>query len=85
MLFDQATHAPKKLLAFGDWRARRVLACDNLRDAPAGDLTLRADLENLVEGAALELICSFGPAGLATGEEEGWVLEGTPRTGRSCR
>jgi hypothetical protein len=34
--------------------------------------------ENLVEGATLELICNVGPAGLATGEEEGWVLEGTP-------
>ena len=30
-------------------------------------LTLRADFDNLVEGATLELICNVGPAGLATG------------------
>ncbi len=83
VLFDQATPVPKKLLAFGDWRARRVLAYDTKGLGSYGTiqpaiLTLRADFDNLVEGATLELICNVGPAGLATGEEEGWVLEDTP-------
>ena len=26
----------------------------------------------------MELVCNVGPAGLATGEEEGWFLEDTP-------
>lgn len=41
-------------------------------------LTLRGDFDNLAEGATLEAVCNVGPAGLSTGEEEGWVLEGTP-------
>ena len=83
VLFDQATPVPKRLLAFGDWRAQRVLAYDtkglgSYGTIQPGILTLRADFDNLVEGATLELICNVGPAGLATGEEEGWVLEDTP-------
>lgn len=41
-------------------------------------LTLRADFDNLANGATLELICNVGAVPLLTGEEEGYVLEGTP-------
>jgi hypothetical protein len=83
VLFNQAAPTPKPLLASGNWRARRVLGYDTKGLASYGMiqpaiLTLRADFDNLVKGATLELVCNVGPAGLSTGEEEGWMLEGTP-------
>ena len=38
---------------------------------------MTADLENLGEDLTLRIICNVGPAGLTTGEAEGWLLYGT--------
>jgi hypothetical protein len=40
--------------------------------------TLSSSFESLGTGLSLTLVCNVGAAGLLTGEEEGWELEGTP-------
>jgi hypothetical protein len=65
-LFDQAAPAPEPLLAFGNWRARRILGYDT-KDLGSYEmiqpaiLILRADVDNLADGATLELMCNVGP------------------------
>jgi hypothetical protein len=83
VLFNQAAPFPKPLLASGNWRARRLLSYDtkglgSYGMIQPGILTLRGDFDNLARGATLELICNVGAVPLLTGEEEGWMLEGTP-------
>ncbi|HEV2013644.1 MAG TPA: twin-arginine translocation signal domain-containing protein [Candidatus Dormibacteraeota bacterium] len=90
VLFDNAVAIPKPLVASGRWKARRFvsyttkdLASKDL--APYGTiqpgiLKMTADVEGIGKGLALTVVCNVGaqgPAG-ATGEEEGWELEGTP-------
>ena len=82
-LFDQAQPVPKPLVAHGLWEAKEFVDYDtkglgSYAEIQPGILKLKADLPGLGTGLMLTLICNVGPAGLSTGEEEGWELEGTP-------
>ncbi len=84
VFFDNALAAPKPLIAFGRWRPTAFVGYDTKGLPPYGNiqpaiLELLADVEGIGTGLTLELICNVGAAGAAgqTGEEEGWVLEGT--------
>ncbi len=81
--FDNAQPVPKPLIVFGRWRATTFVSYDTKGLASYGPvqpgiLELLADLEGFGSGLTLEVICNVGPAGLSTGEEEGWQLRGTP-------
>ena len=82
-LFDQAHAIPKPLVAHGLWEAKDFVDYDTKGLASYGEiqpaiLELKADLEGLGTGLMMTLVCNVGAAGLSTGEEEGWELEGTP-------
>ncbi len=81
---------PKPVLAKGTWTAKRVV-----NFAPTGtygtilasilDLDVevnRIEPSPLVRPAKLRLVCNIGPAGITTGQPEGWFLSipGTPFT-----
>ncbi len=88
--FDNATPVPKRIIAFGKWRPESFVSYDlgppygTWRDGPgerpdddrdpvpAGGAT--------ISGVTLKLICNIGPAGITTGQPEGFVLTvpGTP-------
>ena len=83
VLFDQAEDVPKPLVASGRWEARRFVSYTT-KDLPSygtiqpGILVMTADVEGIGRGLTLTVVCNVGPAGLSTGEEEGWELSGTP-------
>jgi hypothetical protein len=82
-LFDQAEPVPKPLVAHGLWKAKDFVDYDTLglgsyAEIQPGILKLTADLPGVGTGLMLTLVCNVGPAGLSTGEEEGWELEDTP-------
>jgi hypothetical protein len=83
--FDNAPPGtPKPLLGVGRWRPTRILRYEKLVGTfgrvAAGVLELSVDLlpdlgpVRRIEGAILRIACNIGPAGLSTGEPEGFVL-----------
>jgi hypothetical protein len=81
-LFDQATPVPKTILASGPWTAKTFLSYDqkgltSWDQIQPGILEFQADFQNLGNGLTLRTVCNVGPAGLMTGEPEGYVLKGT--------
>jgi hypothetical protein len=81
-LFDNAGPVPKPLVLTGQWQARTFVSYDTKGLASygliqPGILQLTGDFENLGDVLTLTLVCNVGAAGLMTGEEEGWELEGT--------
>jgi len=82
-LFDNARPVPKPLVLTGQWQAKEFVNYDtkglgSYGLIQPGILILTGDFENLGTGLSLTLVCNVGAAGLLTGEEEGWELEGTP-------
>lgn len=82
-LFDQALPVPKPLVAHGLWEARKFVSYDTKGLGSYGEiqpaiLELTADVEGLGKGLPMVIVCNVGPAGLSTGEEEGFELEDTP-------
>ena len=82
-LFDNFLPVPKPLVLTGQWKATDFLDYDtkglgSYGLIQPGILMLKADFENLGTGLSLTLVCNVGAAGLLTGDEEGWELEGTP-------
>jgi len=80
--FDQNASVPKPLIAFGTWEPTAFVSYDTLNlghygTIQPGILTMKIDLHPTggpVHHATLELVCNVGPAGLMTGEEEGYQL-----------
>src|SRR5437870_11049146 len=81
--FDQNASVPKPLIATGTWEPTAFVSYDthNLGSygtIQPGILTMKIDLQPI--GGAVhhdvtfELVCNVGPAGLMTGEEEGWSM-----------
>jgi hypothetical protein len=83
VFFDNAKPVPKPLIRAGSWRVTQFVSYDT-KGLPSyggiqpGILTVLADVEGIGSGLELEIVCNVGPAGLMTGEEEGWFLSGTP-------
>ena len=83
VFFDNAQPVPKPLILFGRWRAATFVNY-NTKGLPSygniqpAILEILADVEGIGSGLTMEVVCNVGPAGLATGEEEGWQLHGTP-------
>jgi hypothetical protein len=75
-----APGVPKPLLAFGTWKAKRLISFELVGTYGAqvsGVLDMEINLvpaEGPVIPATLEVICNVGFAGLFTGEDEGVVL-----------
>ena len=83
VFFDNALPVPKPLITFGRWRATTFVdyttkGLSSYGNIQPGILTILADVENIGSGLTMEIVCNVGPAGLLTGEEEGWSLFGTP-------
>ena len=83
VFFDNALPVPKPLILAGRWRATTFEGYDTKGLPTYGNiqpaiLEILADVEGIGSGLKMELICNVGPAGLMTGEEEGWKLFGTP-------
>ncbi len=77
---DAAPGLPKPLLAFGSWKAKRLISFElvDTYGAQASGI-LEMEIHLVPEGgpvtpATLEVICNIGFAGLFTGEEEGVIL-----------
>jgi len=82
-LFDNAAPTPKPLVATGRWKARELVSYTTMGLASYGKiqpgiLIVTADVEGIGKGLTMTVVCNVGPAGLMTGEEEGWDLDGTP-------
>ena len=82
-LFDQNSAVPKTILVQGNWDPTTIvdyttLGLGSYAGVQPGILTVKADWPGIGSGLTMELVCNVGPAGLATGEEEGWMLHGTP-------
>ena len=82
VVFDQASPVPKTILASGKWTAKTFLSYDqkglgSYDQIQPGILELQGDFDNLGTGLTLRTVCNVGPAGLMTGEPEGYVLKGT--------
>jgi len=84
VLFNNAASGtPKPILASGNWDPTEIVDYDtkglgHYAGIQPAILTLKADWEGIGSGLTMELVCNVGPAGLATGDEEGWFLEDTP-------
>jgi hypothetical protein len=83
VFFDNAKPVPKPLIRAGSWRVTQFVSYDTKGLPPYGNiqpaiLTVLADVEGIGSGLEMEMVCNVGPAGLSTGEEEGWFLSGTP-------
>jgi len=84
VLFNNAASGtPKPILASGNWDPTEIVDYDtkglgHYAGIQPAILTVKADWEGIGSGLTMELVCNVGPAGLATGEEEGWFLEDTP-------
>ncbi len=82
--FNDASPVPKFVINTGKWRATKILSYSKVFGTyghiAASVLELRVDLfpdlgpVRKIEGATLRLICNIGPAGVTTGEPEGYVL-----------
>lgn len=80
--FNNAPAAPKPILAFGRWEADELVnfitGFGTWGAIEAGIIEMTADLFPVglprVEGATLRIICNIGPAGITTGEPEGFKL-----------
>src|SRR2546428_7141931 len=83
LLNQAASGTPKPILKAGNWDPTEIVDYDTkglgtYAGIQPGILTVKADWEGIGSGLTMELVCNVGPAGLATGEEEGWFLEDTP-------
>ncbi len=82
VLFDQASSTPKTLLASGLWEPTGFVSYTDsfgtYGTIQPAILEMTADLEGFTSGKTLRLICNVGPAGITTGQTEGWKLFGTP-------
>lgn len=88
--FDNATPVPKRIIAFGKWRPESFVSYDlgppygTWGTVQASVLTMTVTLFPQggapISGVTLRLICNIGPAGITTGQPEGFVLTvpGTP-------
>lgn len=80
--FDGASPRPNTILAAGTWRARRLISFDELDTwgiTTAGIVKMEVDLiatqpVRRTERGTLEIVCNIGPAGIETGQPEGFVL-----------
>lgn len=66
-----------EFVAAGLWRPRRLVGYQTGFGPPAGLIEaalvdLRVDFEGLADDVPMRLICNIGPAGVSTGEPEGW-------------
>ncbi len=83
VLFNQAAAGtPKPILAAGAWDPTEIVDYDTkglgtYAAIQPAILTVKADWEGIGSGLTMEVVCNVGPAGLSTGEEEGWFLEDT--------
>jgi hypothetical protein len=81
-IFDNASPVPRTLLAFGTWKAKRLLTFDLIGAygaLAAGVLGVEVHLVRefpspAVLPATLQIICNLGAAGLSTGQPEGFTL-----------
>lgn len=81
---DDASVTPKTIINSGRWKARKILKYEKqvgtFGRIAASVLEMEIDLlpdlgpVRRIEGVNLRLICNIGPAGLTTGEPEGYVL-----------
>ena len=83
VFFDNALPVPKPLILTGRWQPTTFVGYDmkglpNYGTIQPAILEILVDVEGIGSGLTMELICNVGPAGLMTGEEEGWKLFGTP-------
>jgi hypothetical protein len=86
VLFNQASSIPKTLIASGFWEPTEFVSYDTFSLGSYGTiqpaiLTVLTDVQGIGSGLTLKIICNYGPAGLSTGEPEGWKLLGTPAYG----
>ena len=80
---DFASPVPKTILDAGRWKAGRILSFSltgTYGEIAAGILEMEVKLlqefpSRAVIPATLEVICNLAPAGLFTGEEEGFIFE----------
>jgi hypothetical protein len=83
VLFNQNTPGtPKAILTSGAWDPTEIVDYDtkglgSYAGIQPAILTVKADWEGIGSGLTMEVVCNVGPAGLSTGEEEGWFLEDT--------
>lgn len=83
-LFDNAAPTtPKPLVATGRWKARKFVSYTTTGLASYGTiqpgiLVMTADVDGIGKRLTMTVVCNVGAAGLLTGEEEGWDLDGTP-------
>jgi len=77
---------PKTIVATGTWKAKRLISFrlnGTYGALASGILEMEVNLIPIgaaVVAATIEVVCNIGPAGLFTGEEEGFILSipGTP-------
>jgi hypothetical protein len=79
--FDGTNIPSPDFIATGSWRATRFVSFDELGTWGVGVAgILRIEIKLLpcdrpaIRGAALVIVCNIGPAGLTTGEREGFTL-----------
>ena len=83
--FDGASGPPATIIASGTWRSRQLLRWESLGwygNLGAGILEMEIDMMPQISisevppviPATLKVVCNIGPAGLTTGEPEGFVL-----------
>jgi hypothetical protein len=80
---DAPPGTPKPLLGFGRWKAKKVVSYTNVAGSygPIVASVLELEVELIIEfpapevvPATLRLVCNIDPAGLTTGEPEGFRL-----------
>jgi len=77
-----ALPTPKPILGSGTWKAKRLLAFELIGtygSLAAGEVEMKIHLvrdfpSSAVIPATLRMVCNLAPAGLVTGEEEGFTL-----------
>ena len=78
LLLDWAGTAPNaQFVGAGLWQPRELVNYQTGFGPPVGlveasIVDMLADFEGLAENAPMRLICNIGPAGISTGQPEGW-------------
>ena len=77
VLLDWTPPAVARLVAAGSWSPRSLVDYTtgfgpSVGQIQASIVDLRADFEGLANDVAMRLICNIGPAGILTGQPEGW-------------
>jgi hypothetical protein len=77
ILLDWSPPALAEFVSTGLWQPRELVNYRTGFGPPVGLIQaslvdLRADFEGLADDVPMRLICNIGPAGILTGEPEGW-------------